>query len=89
MDVDELADRVAADGVRILLISVLMLPSALKIKALRAALDVRGVSVKLAVGGAPFLFDPELWREVGADATGRGAADAVAIVRRWLEQASS
>jgi methanogenic corrinoid protein MtbC1 len=83
MDVDELVDRVLADDVKILLISVLMLPSALKIKALRAALDARGSRVRIAVGGAPFLFDPELWREVGADTMGHNAADAVTIVRRW------
>ena len=83
MDVDELVERVLADDVNILLISVLMLPSALKVKAVRAALDARGSRVRIAVGGAPFLFDPELWREVGADAMGRNAADAVTIVQRW------
>ena len=63
-----------------------LLPAALKVKAVRAALDARGSRVRIAVGGAPFLFDPELWREVGADAMGRSAADAVAIVRRWTEE---
>ncbi|MRR50643.1 MAG: cobalamin-binding protein [Rhodocyclaceae bacterium] len=86
MDVDELVGRVRADGVGILLISVLMLPSALKIKAVRAALDAEGSQVRIAVGGAPFLFDPELWREVGADAMGRNAVDAVTIVQRWREE---
>lgn len=85
MEVDALVERVVADEVRILLISVLMLPSALKVKAVRAGLDARTAKVKIAVGGAPFLFDPALWREVGADAMGRNAADAVAIVRRWRE----
>jgi methanogenic corrinoid protein MtbC1 len=85
MEVDELVERVIADDVKILLISVLMLPSALKIKAVRAALDESGNRVRIAVGGAPFLFDPELWREVGADAMGRSASDAVTIVRRWKE----
>lgn len=86
MDVDELVARVQADAVEILLISVLMLPSALKVKDVRAALDAAGCRIKIAVGGAPFLFDPELWREVGADAAGRSAADAVAIVQRWREE---
>lgn len=85
MDVEGLVERVLADDVKILLISVLMLPSALKVKAVRSALDARGAKVKIAVGGAPFLFDPELWREVGADALGHNAADAVAIVQRWRE----
>ncbi|MDD5034657.1 MAG: cobalamin-dependent protein [Methylococcaceae bacterium] len=86
MDVDELVERVLADEVKILLISVLMLPAALKVKELRSALDAKGSRVRIAVGGAPFLFDPDLWREVGADAMGRTAADAVAIVHRWMEE---
>lgn len=86
MDVDELVERILADNVKILLVSVLMLPAALKVKALRSALDARGNQVRIAVGGAPFLFDPDLWREVGADAMGRNAADGVAIVRRWMEE---
>ncbi len=84
MEVNDLVERVQADQVRILLISVLMLPAALKVKDVRSALDAKGNAVRIAVGGAPFIFDPELWREVGADAMGRSAADAVEIVRRWV-----
>lgn len=89
MEVGELVDRVLADDVKILLISTLMLPSALKIKAVRAALDASGSRVRIAVGGAPFLFDSELWREVGADAMGRSAADAVTIIQRWNKEERS
>jgi methanogenic corrinoid protein MtbC1 len=85
MEADPLVERVLADGVEILLISVLMLPAALKVKSVRAALDARNARVKIAVGGAPFLFDTELWREVGADAVGHSAAEAVAIVQGWQE----
>jgi methanogenic corrinoid protein MtbC1 len=84
MDVEELVARVQTDKVRVLLISVLMLPSALKVREVRDRLDAAGVAVRIIVGGAPFLFDPELWREVGADAMGRNAADAVTIVQAWL-----
>jgi trimethylamine corrinoid protein len=85
MDVDTLVERIVADGVKYLLISVLMLPAALEVKTLREALDATGARVRIAVGGAPFLFDSELWREVGADAMGCNAADAVAIVQQWRE----
>jgi trimethylamine corrinoid protein len=85
MEVEPLVERVLADKVEVLLLSVLMLPAALKVKAVRSALDARGARIRIAVGGAPFLFDPELWREVGADAVGHSAADAVAIVQRWRE----
>ncbi len=86
MDVEQLVERVVADDTKILLISVLMLPAALKIKAVRSALAEKGHEVRIAVGGAPFLFDPQLWREVGADAMGQSATDAVAIVRQWMEE---
>jgi methanogenic corrinoid protein MtbC1 len=81
MDVAELVQRAQADGIRVLMISVLMLPSALKVREVRAALDPK---IKIAVGGAPFLFDAKLWEEVGADAMGRSAADAVRIVEGWM-----
>ena len=86
MEARELVERVLTDDVKVLLISVLMLPSALKVKEVCAALAARGRPVRVAVGGAPFLFDPELWREVGADAMGRTAADAVTIVQRWAKE---
>jgi methanogenic corrinoid protein MtbC1 len=85
MDAAELVERVVADDVKILLVSVLMLPSALEVKAVRAGLDARGKRVRIAVGGAPFSFDRELWREVGADAMGLAAGDAVTIVERWRQ----
>jgi methanogenic corrinoid protein MtbC1 len=83
MDVAELVQRTQADGIKVLLISVLMLPSALKVREVRDAL---GPETRIAVGGAPFLFDAQLWQEVGADAMGRSAADAVRIVERWMEE---
>lgn len=83
MDVAEVVQRARADGIRVLLISVLMLPSALKVREVRNAL---GPEIKIAVGGAPFLFDAQLWEEVGADAMGRSAADAVRIVERWMKE---
>jgi methanogenic corrinoid protein MtbC1 len=88
MEADALVERAVADRIRVLLISVLMLPSALKVRAVRDALDVRGAEVKIAVGGAPFLFDPALWREVGADAMGCTAADALQILDGWMEKSA-
>ncbi|MGR8929620.1 MAG: cobalamin B12-binding domain-containing protein [Gammaproteobacteria bacterium] len=88
MAVDELVERIIADDIKILLVSVLMMPSALKIRELRDILDSRGVQIKILAGGAPFQFDPQLWREVGADAMGLSAADAVETVKRWVGEMS-
>jgi methanogenic corrinoid protein MtbC1 len=85
MDVDELVARVQSDRLRVLLISVLMLPSALKVREVCERLKADNLPVKVVVGGAPFLFDDQLWQEVGADAMGASASDAVSIVQRWME----
>ncbi|MBF0272467.1 MAG: cobalamin-dependent protein [Magnetococcales bacterium] len=86
LSVEELVERVIVDRVEELLISVLMLPSALKVREVRNALRTKGVAVRILVGGAPFLFDPDLWREVGADAMGRNAAEGIRILRQWEGQ---
>jgi methanogenic corrinoid protein MtbC1 len=80
--VEELARKVPADGIEVLLVSVLMLPSALRVRELRKALDGAGSRVKIVVGGAPFRLDPELWTDVEADAMGATASEAVELVRR-------
>ncbi|MDZ7777050.1 MAG: hypothetical protein U5L09_16260 [Bacteroidales bacterium] len=50
------------EKIKILLLSVLMLPSALHVKDLKQKLN--GTGVKIVVGGAPFRFDENLWKEV-------------------------
>jgi methanogenic corrinoid protein MtbC1 len=88
MDSAELVERAINDKIEVLMISVLMLPSALKVREVCASLKARNPGIRVLVGGAPFLFDPNLWREVGADAMGRTAADAVSIVSGWMEKTS-
>lgn len=84
-DVDTLVNRVRTEKIEVLLISTLMLPSALRVKEVRTKLEAAGLRVKLVVGGAPFRFDPQLWREVGADACGQNALEAIEIVRGLLK----
>lgn len=85
MDVDELVARAIADDLRVLMISTLMLPAALRVREVTERLRDSGRPVRVAVGGAPYRFDERLWSEVGADAMGASAGDAVAIARRWME----
>jgi len=81
---EKLAEKVVSEGVRVLLVSTLMLPSALRVKELCRLLENQ--DVKVIVGGAPFLFDKDLWREVGADGMGRNAADAISLVQKFEEE---
>ena len=81
-DVAGLLDRIRKDRIDLLFISVLMLPSALRIKEVTARVHGENLNTRVIVGGALFLFDGRLWREVGASAMGRTASDAL----RFLEQ---
>lgn len=85
LSVADLAVRIERDRIDVMLISVLMLRSALRVRELRAMLRETGRRVKLVVGGAPFRFGDDLWREVGADAMGRNTADAIRIVRQLVQ----
>jgi methanogenic corrinoid protein MtbC1 len=83
VEVASLVSRAIGDGIKVLLISTLMLPSALHVREVRAGLWAAGANVRLIVGGAPFRLDAQLWREVGADAMGRNAGEAVELVTRF------
>lgn len=83
LTIDAVIHRVKSDNIKILLISVLMLNSALKIKELRSRLRMEKLDIKILVGGAPFIFDKNLWKEVDADAMGSNPADAIDIINNW------
>jgi methanogenic corrinoid protein MtbC1 len=81
MEVDDLFQRIQKEKIEILLISVLMLPSALKIKTLKEKLTASGLDIKLIVGGAPFRFDDRLWEAVGADAMCKTASEVISVIK--------
>lgn len=81
----ELVRYVLDDSIEVVLISTLMLRSALLIKEVKQLLVEKGSSARIVVGGAPFRFDPLLWKEVGADAMGANAAEAVAAISSCME----
>lgn len=73
MTPDEVVARTLDEEVEVLLVSTLMLASALEVETLRKRLDAGNFGGKLLVGGAPFRLDKRLWKEVGADATADNA----------------
>jgi trimethylamine corrinoid protein len=81
--VERLVQRCRDDKPRVLLISTLMLPAALRVREVVDRLALPAPRPVVIVGGAPFRLDPELWREVGADAVGRNSAEAIALVDRF------
>ncbi len=81
----ELVQRVCDDSIEVVLISTLMLRSALQVKDVKTWLLAAGSQTKIIVGGAPFRFDPQLWKEVGADEMGATAGEAVTAVKNSME----
>lgn len=84
LTIEKIAEIVKKDNIKILLLSVLMLPSALRIKELKKLLA--NVDVKIIVGGAPFRFDDKLWMEVGADYYGKDSGEALKIINKIMEK---
>jgi len=82
LDTSEIIKRVVDGKIEVLLLSTLMLSSALTIKEITGEIRKRKKDIKIVAGGAPFRFDEELWKEIGADACGRSASDAVEIIRQ-------
>ncbi len=85
LSTDELVDRINSDKPEVVLISVLMLPSALKIGKVKENINT---STKIIAGGAPFIFDNDLGKEVGVDEVGKNASDAIDILNK-LSRVSS
>ena len=85
-DMEELIQKIKNDKIEILLISVLMLNSALNVKEFILKLREENLKTKVVIGGAPFRFDTSLYKEVGADAYGVNASDVLDIIKSLREQ---
>lgn len=86
IDEDELIHKIEEEDIEIILISVLMLPSALKIKTVKEKIIEKQMNVKIIVGGAPFRLDNTLWEEVGADAMCETASQTISTIEKVLEE---
>ena len=86
LSVDQLVSQVTRDKVIVLLISTLMLPAALRTKEAITRIRKIQPGIKIIVGGAPFLFDPQLFKEVGADAMGHAASETLELVSRMAAE---
>ena len=85
LSADEIVKKTIEEEIDILLISTLMLPSALKVKRIVEDLREKDSSVKVVVGGAPFRLDSSLWKKVNADADGKNGTEVKQIIERLAE----
>lgn len=82
---EEFVAAVREHGARVVGVSSLLLHTARYIPDLRVALDKAGLrDVRLIVGGAPFLVDPDLVHQCRADGVAHDPRGAVRLVRSWL-----
>jgi len=77
-----LVDLAQENKVDIILISTLMLPSAMKVREVHRMIKDENLNIKIVVGGAPFRLDDQLWKTVGADARGKTASDVIDVIER-------
>ncbi len=84
--VEDLVEKIIKDDIEVLLISVLMLRAALRVKDLVLLLKKHKLHTKVIVGGAPFRFDSNLWTEVGATASGNNGKEALEIVHNMVDE---
>jgi methanogenic corrinoid protein MtbC1 len=80
LSVDAIVAKVLDDDIDVLLVSTLMIASALNVKKIRQELDKAQSSVKIIAGGAPFRLKENLWKEVGSYARNDSASDIIKIV---------
>jgi monomethylamine corrinoid protein len=84
--VPELLQKIEKTKIKYLLVSTLMLPSALLVGQLTTAIQERGLDVKVMVGGAPFNFDENLFIRVGADKMGKSPKDVISQLEKWCPE---
>ena len=82
----ELVERALGDRIDVLLVSCLMLASAIRARQVVQGLNQAGSRTVVVVGGAPFRLEPGLWQEVGAQAMGTNSAEAVTIVQTLAKE---
>ncbi|MHB1154354.1 MAG: cobalamin B12-binding domain-containing protein [Eubacteriales bacterium] len=86
LSVEDLVAKTTENKIEILLISTLMLPSALKVKKVKEQLAAQGADTKIIVGGAPFRLDKNLWQTVGADADGKNASSIITTIEVLMKE---
>lgn len=87
-------DKAVADGAEVIAISSMMVHTAtgeLGAKRVRQLLHERGLEdrIRIIVGGAPYRFHDNMYRDVGADAWADSAAEAPAVVARLIQEVRS
>jgi trimethylamine corrinoid protein len=74
------------NNVNAILVSALMFHTCLQAERVKILLNKKGVNIPMMVGGAPFNFDSDLWKKVGADAVGSNACETFIELKEMLKK---
>lgn len=86
LSVNAIVEKTLEKQIDCLLISTLMLPSALQVKNVVKELRKKQSATKIIAGGAPFRLDNNLWKKVNADADGKNGSDIPGIIEKMIER---
>ena len=84
MATENIKKKLKTDNIEVLFVSTLMLNQALTVKEITEFIEQEKIGTKVIVGGAPFLFDEGLWKEVKASAMARTAVEGIHISQRLM-----
>lgn len=91
---EKFVDTAVAEHAQVIAVSAMMIHTATSENGslrVRALLKERGLEaqIKLAVGGAPYRFDPELYRKVGADAWAPDGVTAAKVITQLIREVNA
>lgn len=82
---ERFVETIKQEQAQIVAVSALILHSAEEVIALKRLLSKEGLDhVKILIGGAPFLFDADLYRDYSADATAANGLEAIRVCKTLL-----
>lgn len=91
---EKFVDAAVSEQAQVIAISAMMVHTATGVSGslkVRALLKERGLEnqIKIAVGGAPYRFDPELYRKVGADGWAPDGVTAAKVIVQLINEVKS
>lgn len=83
---ERLAETAVKNKADAILVSALMLHVCIQTERIKQILASQGLKIPIMVGGAPFNFDSELWKKVGADAQGKNICETFNELKELLKK---
>jgi methylmalonyl-CoA mutase cobalamin-binding domain/chain len=83
---ERISEEAIKNKVDAILVSALMLHVCFQAERIKQILNNQGLKIPIMVGGAPFNFDNELWKKVGADAKGKNICETFSELKELIKK---